>query len=288
MVEMKNFHSNNIYVSHLSLKVENIQRAKAFYQDIMGLKVLQDKGKEVVLTANGKTPMITLIEPSSIKPKQQRRTGLYHVAILLPDRLQLGLFLKNIREQSYPIIGGSNHGVSDAIYLQDPDDNGIEVYADVDSDRWKREDQEIKMVTLPLDYDKLIEDTGDTKWEGAPADTIIGHIHLHVRDLQEADAFYIEGLGLDLVSKAGTSASFYASKGYHHHIAANIWNGKGARPTDEDCVGMQYFTLKLPNKDLLAETFHRLVEKDYHAYISDDDIFVEDPSNNLIKFELEK
>lgn len=280
---MKKFHSENVYVSHLLLKVENMNRAKEFYQNIMGLKILQDKGEEVQLTANGKTAILTLMEPEGIQPKQQKRTGLYHVAILLPDILQLGLFLKNVRDQSYPIVGGSNHGVSNAIYLQDPDDNGIEVYADMDPNKWERKDEKIKMVTLPLDYNKLIRDTGDRKWEGAPTSTIIGHIHLHVKDLAEADQFYMEGLGLDLVSKAGKSASFYSSKGYHHHIAANIWNGEGAKPIDENSVGMEYYTLKFPNRDRLKKTFNRLIEKGYNVYDIEGVIFVEDPSSNLIQ-----
>lgn len=281
-----NFHSDNVYVSELSLKVEDISRAKEFYQSTMGFKILKDSEKEVELTVNGKDVIITLLEPEDVKPKEDRRTGLYHIAILLPDNIQLGLFLKNIREKSYPIIGGSNHGVSNAIYLQDPDDNGIEVYADVDSSKWKRDDKEVEMVTLPLDYDKLINDTGDKDWTGASSDTIIGHIHLHVKDLEEADKFYMEGLGMDLTSKAGRSASFYSSKGYHHHIAANIWNGRGSMPLDENSVGMKYYTLSFPNEKLLKETFNRLKLQGYEAIEKDGDFFVADPSSNLIKFVL--
>lgn len=280
---MEDFHSDNIYVSELLLKVENITRAKEFYKSIMGFEILEDKGKEVELTSNGKDSIITLLEPENVIAKEQRRTGLYHIAILLPDKIQLGLFLKNIRDKSYPIIGGSNHGVSNAIYLQDPDDNGIEVYADLDPNKWKRDGKEVEMVTLPLDYDKLIDETGDKDWQGAPDDTIIGHIHLHVKDLEEADKFYTEGLGMDLVSRAGRSASFYSSKGYHHHIAANIWNGRGSPPLDENSVGMKHYTLKFPNEELLKDAFDRVNDLGYKAYKKDGDIYIEDPSSNLIR-----
>lgn len=281
---MKNFHSNNIYVSQLVLKVEDINRAKEFYQTIMGLKILKDRGKEVELTANGKDPIIILLEPENIKPKEGRRTGLYHIAILLPDIIQLGLFLKNIRQISYPIIGGSDHGVSNAVYLQDPDDNGIEVYADKEAGKWAWKGSEVEMVTLPLDYDKLINETGDKEWDGAPIDTIIGHIHLHVRDMDEADKFFVEGLGLDLTSKIRNSASFYSSHGYHHHIAANIWNGRGAQALDENSVGMKYYTLNFPNRNILEETFNRLKEEGYETFEKKGEFYVADPSSNLIKF----
>lgn len=280
---MKNFHSDNIYVSELLLKVEDINRGKKFYQSIIGFKILEDRGKEVVLTANGKDPIITLLEPEDVKPKEHRRTGIYHIAILLPNKLQLGLFLENIRKKSYPIIGGSNHGVSNAVYLQDPDDNGIEIYADIEPSEWNRNDKEVEMVTLPLDYDELIEDTGDKQWEGAPSDTIIGHIHLHVRDIEESDKFYIQGLGMDLTSRAGRSASFYSWDGYHHHIAGNIWNGRGAMPLDENSVGMKYYTLRFPNIELLEKTYNRLKELNYRTFEENGDLFVLDPSSNLIK-----
>ena len=281
-----NFHSNNIYVSELLLKVQDINRAKEFYQSIMGFKILKDSPSQVQLTANGKDPIISLIEPDNVKVKAGRRTGLYHIAILLTDKIQLGLFLKNLKDKSYPIVGGSNHGVSNALYLQDPDDNGIEVYADLDSNQWKRNDKEVEMVSLPLDYESLISNTGDKVWQGAPSNTIIGHIHLHVRDLDEADKFYIEGLGMDLVSRAGRSASFYSSKGYHHHIAANIWNGRGSPPLDQDSVGMKHYTIKFPNEKLLKDTFNRIKEQGYESFEDDGDIFVADPSSNLTKFSL--
>lgn len=281
---MKNYHSDNIYVSELLLKVEDINRAKEFYQSIMGFKILDDKGKEVVLTVNGQDPIITLVEPENVKAKESRRTGIYHIAILVPDIIELGLFLKNIREQSYPIRGGSNHGVSNAIYLDDPDDNGIEVYADLDPSKWNREDDRVEMVTLPLDYDKLVGDTGDKNWEGASSTTKIGHIHLHVNDIDEADKFYIEGLGLTLTSKISKHASFYSSKGYHHHIAANIWNGRGALPLDENSVGMKYYTINFPNEDSLMETYERLKDMGYVVWEKDGEKFVEDPAKNLIRF----
>lgn len=135
---MKRFHDKpNRYVTQIVLRVKNFKRSLEFYNKIMGFDILEERKNEAILTADGSTPIVTLIQPEDIIEKVPKRTGLYHFAILLPNRLQLGLFLKNLEEKDYPTIGGSDHGVSEAIYLQDPDDNGIEVYSDVDSNEWK-------------------------------------------------------------------------------------------------------------------------------------------------------
>lgn len=281
---MYRFHTKeNIYVTEIALKVQDITRAIGFYTNILGFKILEEKEEEVILTVDGSTPIIRLISSKDIIPKIPRRTGLYHFAILLPDNIQLGLFLKHIRDKAYPIIGGSNHGVSEAIYLEDPDDNGIEIYADLPSDLWRRNNDKIEMVTLPLDYNTLIEKTGDAQWKGMPSNAIIGHIHLHVADLEESKKFYIDGMGLDLVMEMPNSAVFLSSAGYHHHIAFNIWNGKGAEALPDNSVGMKYYTVKLPNEETRHDIVNNLENLGYNVFMESDNIFVKDPSNNLIK-----
>lgn len=281
---MSRFHTREIiHPTEIVLKIEDIDRSKEFYQRIMGFKILEDKGKEVILTADGSTPIITLIQPNEVIPKLPRRTGLYHFAILLPDRIQLGLFLKQISERGYPIIGGSNHGVSEAIYLEDPDDNGIEVYADTNVKTWKWEQDRINMTTLPLDYKEIVADTGDLKWQGTPKNTIIGHIHLHVADLNEAKRFYIDGLGFDLVMDIPNSALFLSSGGYHHHLGLNIWNGKGARPLPDNSTGMKYYNIRFSSEEIRRNKINRLKELNYEVFEEETGIFIKDPSNNLIK-----
>lgn len=272
---MSKFHTREImHPTEIVLKIEDINRSKEFYQKIMGFKILEDKEKEVILTADGNTPIITLVQPDDVIPKLPRRTGLYHFAILLPDRVQLGLFLKHINHMGYPIIGGSNHGVSEAIYLEDPDDNGIEVYADTN----------IKtLTTSPLDYKGLVADTGDLKWQGIPQDAIMGHIHLHVANLNEAKRFYVDGLGFDLVMDMPNSALFISSGGYHHHLGLNIWNGRGVSPLPENSVGMKYYNIRFPSEEIRQDKINGLKELNYEVMELENEIYAKDPSDNLIK-----
>ncbi len=281
---MKKFHGNpNVFVKDIVLKVTNINRSIKFYTSIMGLSLIKKKGKLASLTADGFSPIITLIEPEDIIAKVPRRTGLYHFAILLPSRYHLGLFLKNIRDQDYPIIGGSNHGVSEAIYLEDPDGNGIEVYRDREASEWDRDEDRINMISEPLDYDDLIAEAGMDTWDNTPLDTIIGHIHLHVGDLDQARQFYVEGLGFDLVMEAGTSAIFLSTGGYHHHIGLNVWSGRGALAPPENSVGMKHYSLKFPDEESREETLDNLRTLAYEIIKEEKDIYIKDPSKNVIK-----
>lgn len=281
---MMKFHSKpNVFVNELVLKVTDIDRSIKFYTKIMGFSLLKKNGKEAILTADGFKPIVTLIEPEDVVLKIPKRTGLYHFAVLLPSRYHLGLFIKNIRDQWYPIIGGSNHGVSEAIYLEDPDGNGIEVYRDVDTAEWSRSGDRINMVSDPLDYDQLMAEAGEDKWDNTPLDTIIGHIHLHVGNLDLAKKFYTDGLGFDLTMEAGTSAIFLSSGGYHHHIGLNVWNGRNAEPLPANSVGMKYYSLVFPDEDTRANTLDNLVNLGYEVIKEGNHIFTKDPSSNLIK-----
>lgn len=281
---MKKFHKKpNIFVNELVLKVADIDRSIRFYTKIMGFSILKKNGKEAILTADGFKPIVTLIEPEDVVPKIPKRTGLYHFAVLLPSRYHLGLFLKNIQEQWYPIIGGSNHGVSEAIYLDDPDGNGIEIYRDVDTGQWSRSGDRIDMISDPLDYDQLIAEAGEDKWGNAPLNTIIGHIHLHVGDLDEAKKFYTEGLGFDLTMEAGTSAIFLSTGGYHHHIGLNVWNGRNVEPLPDNSVGMKYYSLVFPDENTRKATLDNLVNLGYEIIKEGNDIYTKDPSSNVIK-----
>lgn len=281
---MMKFHSKpNIFVNELVLKITDIDRSIKFYTKIMGFSILNKNGKEAVLTADGFNPIVTLIEPEDVVPKIPKRTGLYHFAVLLPNRNELGLFLKNISEQWYPIIGGSDHGVSEAIYLEDPDGNGIEVYRDVDEAQWSKSGDRINMISDPLDYDQLIAEGGADKWGHTPLNTIIGHIHLHVGDLDEAKRFYSDGLGFDLVMEADKSAIFLSTGGYHHHIGLNIWNGRNAEPLPDNSVGMKYYSIIFPDGDARENVLDNLANLGYELIREGNDIFTKDPSSNLIK-----
>lgn len=281
---MSKFHTrNNTHITEIKLKVKDIDKSIKFYTEILGFKILEDKENKAILTTDGDNPIIELISSEGLISKPKMRTGLYHIAILLSDRIQLGLFLKHLRNKEYPIIGGSNHGATEAIYLEDLDSNGIEIYADLPDTSWERKEDRIHRRTLPLDYERLIGDTEDLQWEGMPSDTIIGHIHLHVSNLEEAKIFYRDGIGLDIVSEMGNSAVFLSSANYHHHLAFNIWNGKGSEPLPENSVGMEYYTIGFPSEEILEERIRQLEDLDYNVFEENNNIFVKDPSNNLIK-----
>lgn len=283
---MSKYHNtHNIFASEVIIKVMNLNRVVEFYKTIIGLKVLHKNDKKVVMTVDGVNPIITLIRPNDIISKVHKSTGLYHFAILLPTRVDLGKFLKNIKEKHYPIIGGSNHGVSEAVYLQDPEDNGIEVYVDTPDKDWERTLIGAKMVTEPIDYRELIKLAGPNQWQGAPEGTILGHIHLHVADLDKALKFY-NALGFKLVQIIREQAYFVSTGGYHHHIGFNIWNGKGAPPSPENSVGMKYFTLKYPNENTRKEKIQNLEQQGFEVTEKNNKIFTRDPSKNLINLSL--
>lgn len=282
---MLKFHNKpNIFVTQIHLKVEDIDKSLGFYQDIMGFKVLKDEERLAILSADGSTPLITIEQPVDVIAKLPRRTGLYHFAILLPNRVSLGLFLKNIIKTKYPIIGGSNHGVSEAVYLQDPDDNGIEIYIDTEPDTWNWNNKGLEMVNNPIDYEGIIAEAGNIEWNGISSETIMGHIHLHVADLNESKRFYLDGLGFDLMQEMHNTAVFTSTGGYHHHIAFNIWNGKGAEALPDNSVGMKFYSLKFPDEESRAKVIKRLGELGFPAMFKENKIFVRDPSENLIEF----
>lgn len=280
---MSKFHkSPNIYANHVALKVMDLEKSLEFYQKIMGLKILERDGKQAKLTADGINPIVTIEQPDNVKKKELRRTGLYHYAILLPSRKDLGKFIKHLRDTQYPIIGASYHGISEAIYLQDIDDNGIEVYADTPVSTWKWENNVLEMVTKPLDIRDVMAEAKDEVWEGMPKDTIIGHIHLHVSDMEKAEKFYVHALGFDIVTKIPNQATFTSTGKYHHHIAFNIWNGKDIPPPSENSVGMKYFDLKLPDQKTRHDLIDRLNSLGFEVKFENGSFVVKDPAQNEI------
>lgn len=280
---MSNFHkSPNTYPTHVALKIMDLNKSLEFYQKIMGFKILEKNEKGAILTADSLKPLITLEEPENIKKKELRRTGLYHYALLLPSRKDLGKFLKHIMDTKYPILGASYHGISEAIYLQDVDDIGIEVYADTPVSTWRWENNSLEMTTKILDIKSILAEAGDETWEGIPEKSLIGHIHLHVKDLDEAEKFYVDALGFDIVTKVPNQATFISTGGYHHHIAFNIWNGKNIPPPSENSVGMKYFTLKLPDEKSRQDIINRLNSLGYEGNFENGSFIVKDPSQNEI------
>ena len=255
-----NFHQKtNTFVESLELKILNMERSLAFYENIIGFKVLRKEENRAVLTADGVTPLLTLIQPEHVIPKEAHKTGLYHFALLLPSRADLGSFLDHIAKINYP-LGASDHHVSEALYLQDVDGNGIEIYADRPASSWIWKDKEVHMVTDPLKAEEVLAAGQGRVWSGLPAETVMGHIHLHVGNLEQAEEFYCKGLGFDIVTRYGGQALFISADGYHHHIGLNIWNGRNIPAASKESVGLQRFTIHFPDSKQRTEVVARLKE----------------------------
>ncbi len=276
----------NRYVNHLVLKVIDLDRAKQFYTETLGLLVLDEEPGKVRLGTESSRPFLTLTCPAGVQAKEARRTGLYHFALLMPRRSDLGRLLRHLEHAGYPVTGGADHGVSEALYLQDPDDNGIEVYVDTDDESWNWEGEHVTMKTDPLDFEGLLKETGQAPWEGMPADTLLGHIHLHVADLQASRDFYVDILGFEESLALGDAALFLSTGHYHHHIGLNTWNGVGANPQPPQAAGMSHFDLRLPDP-ITRETLIQQLKRANHAVsVEAMGTFTEDPSGNRIRLVL--
>jgi len=235
------------YVGQVSLKVRDLDRALRFYRDVIGFKVLTQTGASATLTADGRTALLTVERPEDAAPKQGRTTGLYHFALLLPTRADLARIVKHFARIGLR-FGSSDHLVSEALYLSDPDGNGIEIYRDRDPSEWNWKRGEVEMAVDPLDFRDLVGLGDDKPWDGLPVGTLMGHIHLHVSELGPAERFYADGLGFEVVNRFGSQALFLSTGGYHHHIGLNTWNGVGAPRPAANSVGLRSFTLIYPDE----------------------------------------
>jgi catechol 2,3-dioxygenase len=284
-----NFHQPPVtFVSQVNIKVQNLKRSLTFYQEVIGFKVYEETERSAKLTADGKTVLLSIEQPSDVTPKKGRTTGLYHYALLLPDRTDLAKVMKHLLKSGYPLQGASDHLVSEALYLADPDGNGIEIYTDRPASKWEWNEQHVVMATEALDAENLLEEGKEETWNGLPEGTVMGHIHLHVAELVKTEEFYTKGLGFEVVSRYGPQALFISSGKYHHHIGLNTWNGVGAPKPPANSVGLESYTLVLPDEVSLKDTVARLEE--IGAQVEDENgIFITaDPSGNQIRLETAK
>ena len=211
-------------VGRVRLQVSDLGQSLDYYTRVLGLRELErSTGSMLLGPAGTPRPLVELIERPGAAPAPPRgRPGLYHFAVLLPDRRTLGAFIRHLSEVGER-AGASDHRVSEAVYLQDPDGLGIEVYADRPRDEWRHRDGQLVMATDPLDVAGLVQAAEGSDWSGMPAGTTMGHIHLHVGDLDSAAGFYHEALGLDRMVWSYPGALFLAAGGYHHHLGLNTW-----------------------------------------------------------------
>ncbi len=223
-------------IGTVTLMARDLQRAAEFYRKIIGLTQIETGADRVVLGI-GSDPLVILAGDPRLTPRDPRQAGLFHTAFLLPRRADLGRWLAHAARSGIKLEGASDHIVSEALYLSDPEGNGIEVYADRPASSWQAPAGKLRMATDPLDLQDLLRSAGTTRWEGFPRHGAIGHVHLQLGDTEAGDRFYRDILGFD-ISARYPGASFYGSGGYHHQLAGNVWNSRGAGRRPEGMAGL--------------------------------------------------
>lgn len=273
-------------IGEVQLFVADLARSTGFYEKNLGFRVL-DRAEGQVFLGAGSRHLITL----NVRPGAKAvrgTTGLYHFAVLLPDRKSLARLLYHLVENNIGVQGAADHGVSEAIYLTDPDGNGIELYCDRRKNEWPMDDLgRLQMGTDELDIEDLVLElkSGLETWKGLPEKTTIGHVHLQVRNLAEAEQFYTKVLGFDLMQRYESGAIFVSAGGYHHHIGLNTWGVEGAPPAPPTAPGLRWFEVCLPDPAALEAVLGRLKAAGVVYEEIGDGILARDPSQNafLIK-----
>jgi len=272
------------HIGLVALTVANRERSVAFYQDVLGFTVIERGNAGVILGAGATAPLLLLTEQAGTRPKPSSTTGLYHFALLVPSRADLGRSLLHLAELRYPLDGYADHLVSESLYLSDPDGNGIEIYRDRPRSQWHWANGRVAMATDPLDIEGILsEGEGDPRpWKGLPPGTHMGHIHLQVGDLRQAEEFYHGVLGFDVTARM-PGALFVSAGGYHHHIGMNTWQSRGAGPAPETGAGLGSFVIAMPDREALAQVRARLDGNNIPVDGQVDSIQVADPFGNRIK-----
>jgi catechol 2,3-dioxygenase len=264
------------------LTVGDLDGTRDFYRDAIGLSELDRADGVVRLGANGE-PIVELAGDPDAPARPRGTSGLFHLAILVPGRADLARALQRVAEAGWRLSGASDHLVSEALYLSDPEGNGIEIYRDRPRDEWPVRDGVLQMDTLPLDLDGVLGELRRESGEaGMPAGTRIGHVHLNVGDLTAAEAFYSGALGFDVTVRGYPGALFVSAGGYHHHLGLNTWTGEGAPPPPAGTRGLRQFEIDLPGADQLAAEEDRLREAGFEPIREDDRVRVTDPSGNEV------
>ncbi|WP_312361380.1 VOC family protein [Ensifer sp.] len=245
------------HVDHSHLVVADLPMVSTWYQRIMGLKPLETSASGETLGVGGR-PLLTLTTSGDARKAPRNAPGLFHTAFLVPNREELGRWLAHAAHNNVGLQGASDHLVSEAIYLADPEGNGIEVYRDRPRSEWNfKPDGTVGMDTLPLNLQALYDEVPKDEWHGMAQGTGIGHIHLQVSDIPEADAFFRDVLGLGLMARY-PGASFFGSGKYHHHVAANIWNSRGAPKRETQMTGLSDYTIQFKDATERARAVAKL------------------------------
>lgn len=244
MVDLPFAATTPVRVAMIGLKARDADGLAAYYKRILGLSELSRGNGRRVLGAEGR-PLMEIEESASAREDDPRSAGLYHTAFLLPTRADLARWTRFAIDERIPVVGASDHFVSEAIYLTDPEGNGVEIYADRPKESWSWNGDFVDMGTEQLDVRDLLGVIGNSDaWKGAPEGSVIGHVHLRVGDAGVAEQWWNGEMGFDTVQSLGGSAVFLSTGGYHHHIGANSWQSRGAGPRDDQRTGLMWVELE--------------------------------------------
>ncbi len=268
-----------IRVGTVRLKVRNLDAVSAFYRDVLGLTQFESDGQRATL-GTGNAPLLYLDGDPDLAPCDPRQADLFHVAFLM-SRPDLARWLGHAAAARISLQGASDHIVSEALYLADPEGNGIEVYVDRPPSRWRDGAGRIRKTTDRLDVDDLKRAAGDARWSGFPDDGSIGHVHLQVGDTGEADGFYRDALGFEIMARY-PGANFYGSGGYHHQLAGNVWNSRRSGPRAERMAGLAEVELVVNEPDAIETIAARATSEGVNSSKNGDLLTLRDPWGTAI------
>jgi catechol 2,3-dioxygenase len=269
------------HMGAVELSVSDLDRSLDYWQRAVGLNVLERENGRASLGTD--TELVRFVEEPGAVPADGH-TGLYHVALLVPDRPSLARWLAHAAREQIPLEGLSDHAVSEAIYLRDPDRHGIEIYADRPRASWDGRVMEL-MTTMPLDVESLLGELQDPQsepFEGLPDGTTMGHVHLRVADVPETVRFYGDVLGMGLMAQLGPMAAFLSAGGYHHHIGGNTWESRGATPAPPGTSTLRHASIVVPDAAELDRVVARVADAGQEPEARDDGVLVRDPSENAL------
>jgi len=269
------------HMGPVELTVGDLDRTLDYWQRVVGLRVLARENGSASLGAGRE--LVRVVEEPGAQP-DHGHTGLYHVALLVPDRPSLARWLAHAARDHVELQGLSDHDVSEAIYLRDPDHHGIEIYADRPRELWEGQVFQ-RMTTMPLDVESLLgelDDPATELFEGLPDGTVTGHVHLRVADVPKTVEFYNGVLGLGVMAQLGSAAAFLSAGGYHHHIGANAWESRGASSAPAGTATLRHATIVLPDIGERDRVAARVADSGQEPESRDDGVVVRDPSRNAL------
>ncbi len=273
-------------LQYLTLRVKSLKKQRQFYHEVLGLTILDQETNRLVLSVDNVHPLIVLQEDENVVQKPTHTTGLYHLALLVPNRQDLAYVIEHLLKKDIRFDGASDHLFSEAFYLTDPEGNGIEIYRDRPRDEWSRsENGELISASNPIDLQGIMSlQDKNRHWLGLPKGTVLGHLHLQVNQLKDAGDFYLDVLGLEEITRFHESALFMSAGGYHHHIAVNTWQTKGAILPPANATGLVDYSITLSSENESEKVLTHLKGLNFNIMVNENGFSILDPNHIRIFF----